>query len=207
MHVKTLCFLFFLTTLAAEPAPIYPPPIEKGDVIAIVLPASFLSYLDEEAAQDMLSSKLSWLESKGYEPILYPKKIKRIGYHSGTDEERAEALMDAWKDERVKAIWCFQGGHGSYKILDKLDYKYIQENPKIFIGMSDITALHIAIQQKTGFVTFLAPILKILTMSTLGSPLRNCLRIQLIKKSYFQKNLNKKCSTQTKSKGNSLEET
>lgn len=67
--------------------------------------------------------------------------------------------MRAWKNNEVKAIWCFRGGYGTQRILNLIDYAFIKANPKILIGMSDITALHHAIQQKTGLVTFLAPVL------------------------------------------------
>ncbi len=58
----------------------------------------------------------------------------------------------------MKALWCIREGYGSGKILDKLDYDYIKAHPKIFIGMSDITALHVVFNQKCDLVTFLGPV-------------------------------------------------
>lgn len=154
----SLCFLF-IAPIFAEPLSILPPSLKSGDLIAIVFPASFPD-LDDEKAEELLIKQAQWLQAQGYRTIFYPKKVTRIGYLAGTDIERAEALMNAWKNEEVKAIWCFQGGYGTPRILDRLDYEIIKTHPKIFIGMSDITALHQAIQQKTGLVTFLGPVLK-----------------------------------------------
>jgi len=156
---KTLLALFlFFASLSAEPPPISPTALQKGDLIALVFPASFLK-AEENEAQGIMTRKAKWLQSRGYRTIFYPAKVNRIGYLAGTDEERAEAFMNAWKDEEVKAIWCFRGDYGTERILANLDYEYIQTHPKILIGMSDITALHQSIQLRTGLVTFLAPVL------------------------------------------------
>ncbi len=143
-------------SLTFKKLPIFPPSLKKGDLIALVFPAS---YLDEEKPSEILDNKIKWLSAKGYKVILYPQKITPLGYLAGTDKQRAKAFMGAWKDPDVKAIWSFRGGWGSSRMLDFLDYDYIKQNPKIFIGMSDITSLHIAIARKTNLVTFLAPVL------------------------------------------------
>ncbi|MBA3958208.1 MAG: LD-carboxypeptidase [Parachlamydiaceae bacterium] len=152
-----LLFIYSLQ-LAAEQPVIYPPALQKGDLIALVFPASYL--VDQgKKAQEIINRKAKWLEQKGYRTILYPTKIHPEGYLAGSDTQRAAALMNAWKNPKVKAIWCFRGGYGTPRILDLLDYDWIHNNPKILIGMSDITALHQAIRQKTGLVTFLGPVL------------------------------------------------
>jgi len=62
-----------------------------------------------------------------------------------------------FKNKNVKAIFCVRGGYGSGRLLDKINYKLIKENPKIFVGYSDITALQLAIFSHTGLVTFAGP--------------------------------------------------
>lgn len=149
-----------LGVLNAQNRCILPEALQKGDLIAIVFPASYIEDEDLEGQlnpEKLLEVKVEWLKNQGYRAILYPKKIKRLGYLAGTDDERAKAFMDAWKNEEVKAVWCCCGGYGSGRILDKLDYGYIKAHPKIFIGTSDITILHDAIQTKTGLITFLSP--------------------------------------------------
>ena len=65
--------------------------------------------------------------------------------------------MRYFRDQDIDAIWPGTGGYGSMRILDDLDYDAIRAHPKVFVGFSDITALHIAISQKTGLVTFHSP--------------------------------------------------
>lgn len=65
--------------------------------------------------------------------------------------------MEAFSDPKVNAIFPGTGGYGTTRIVDKLDYNVIRRNGKILVGFSDITGLHIAINQKTGLVTFHSP--------------------------------------------------
>jgi len=155
---KILLFLFlFFSSLFADLPRILPSALQEGDLIALVFPASFLDKNREEA-KEILDRKQEWLHLQGYRTITYPSEVNVYGYLAGSDAERAQSLMDAWKDPEVKAIWCVRGGYGTPRILDLLDYEWIKKHPKILIGMSDITALHHAIQEKTGLVTFLAPV-------------------------------------------------
>ena len=62
-----------------------------------------------------------------------------------------------FRDPEVAAVMPIAGGYGTPQLLDRLDYDLIRRNPKIFVGYSDITALHLAIHQKTGLVTFHGP--------------------------------------------------
>src|SRR5690606_4469805 len=82
----------------------------------------------------------------------------RYGHLAGTDDERAGELTDMFRDPEVNAVIALRGGSGAARILDKIDYDVISNNPKIFIGYSDITALHLAIYSRTGLVTFHAPL-------------------------------------------------
>jgi len=153
MRLKLFCLLLlFCSSLSA----VSPPPLQKGDLIALVFPASFLDKGSE--GQAILNRKAKWLQKKGYSTIFYPGCVKPKGYLAGTDQERARALMSAWKNPKVKAIWCVRGGYGTPRILDLIDYEWIKQHPKIMIGMSDITALHQAIIKKTDLTTYLGPV-------------------------------------------------
>ncbi|MCH9632175.1 MAG: putative murein peptide carboxypeptidase [Chlamydiae bacterium] len=143
------------TFLSAEPRALFPPPLQKGDLIAIVFPGSFLN--NRKKSKEAIERKIEWLKERGYRTVLYPVKVNPVGQFAGTDKERAVALMNAWKNDKVKAIWCYRGGYGACRVLDLIDYEWIKSHPKILLGMSDTTALHYAVQQKTGLVTFLAP--------------------------------------------------
>ena len=79
------------------------------------------------------------------------------GYLSGTDEVRARDVNNMFLDDEVDAIFCLKGGYGTMRMLDLLDYEAIKAHPKIFVGYSDITAMHIAMLQKSDLVTFHGP--------------------------------------------------
>lgn len=131
---------------------IIPNRLKKGDTIGIISPASAIFETEPyEIAKETF-------EAMGLNVKFGKYTNSRYGHLGGTDEERAEELNDMFRDDSVHAIIALRGGSGSARILDRLDYKAIKRNPKIFIGYSDITALHLAIYQKTGLVTFHGPV-------------------------------------------------
>jgi len=83
---------------------------------------------------------------------------RRDGYLGGTIEERVADLHAMFADPEVKAVFCVRGGYGAAMLLDKIDFGLIRKNPKLFIGYSDITALHLGIHGQTGLVTFHGPV-------------------------------------------------
>lgn len=157
---KFFTLLFLSSILFSEN--LKPKALEKGDLIALVFPAWFLS--NRQEADKDIERMTSFLEMKGYRTILYPKTFTPIGNFSAEDKQRAESLMNAWKNPEVKAIWCVRGGWGSGKIIKYLDFDYIKNHPKIFIGMSDITSIHQALIKYTNLVTFLSPALIFYTL-------------------------------------------
>ena len=131
---------------------IIPQRLQPGDTIGIVSPASAIFETEPyEIARETF-------EAMGLNVKFGQFTKSRYGHLAGTDEQRAAELMDMFRDDSVKAIIALRGGAGSARILDKLDYRVIKKNPKIFIGYSDITALHLAIYKKTGLVTFHGPV-------------------------------------------------
>ncbi|HEX4414055.1 MAG TPA: LD-carboxypeptidase [Lacipirellulaceae bacterium] len=134
-----------------DPTPLFPKALAPGDTIEIIAPAK---YLDKERIT--LATKR--LEEMGFK-VRLPKNIyRKHGFLGGSDEERTAEINDAFADPEVNAVFPGTGGYGTTRIVDKLDYDVIRRNPKIFIGFSDITGLHIAINQKTGLVTFHSPV-------------------------------------------------
>ncbi len=131
---------------------IKPCKLNVGDEIRIIAPAS---------APDMikLSRGISKLKKLGYK-ITTGKNIKKLNQRNdlaAPAKDRADELMSAFKDDNVKAIFCARGGYGSIHILSLLDYDLIKDHPKIFMGYSDITALHLAINRNSNLITFHGP--------------------------------------------------
>lgn len=133
-----------------HPPPIYPPALRAGDTIAFVAPAGRLDRARMERARNRL-------EELGFK-VRVPENLYRSrGYLAGDDDVRAAELMAAFEDPEVHAVFPGTGGYGSTRILDLLDYDVVRRNPKVLVGFSDITALHLAIQNQTGLITFHSP--------------------------------------------------
>lgn len=133
---------------AAPRARLLPPALNKGDTVGLVSPSS--------ATSDRLSLQLAReaMEAFGLKVKAGAHYDARYGHLAGTDAERAGDINAMFADREVKAIVCVRGGSGAARLLPLLDYNRIRANPKILLGYSDITALHSAIQAKTGLVTF-----------------------------------------------------
>ncbi len=128
-----------------------PRALKPGDTVGLVAPASYtfdLWRLDDAAAR---------VRAIGLEPKFGKNVRGRRGFLAGTDEERVADLHDMFADRSVSAIFSLQGGYGTPRLLDRLDYDLIRRNPKILLGFSDITGLHLAISRKSGLVTFHGP--------------------------------------------------
>ncbi|GMR25232.1 MAG: LD-carboxypeptidase [Ignavibacteria bacterium] len=130
---------------------IKPAKLKTGDVIGIIAPAS------APVDPSKLENGIRYIEKNGYRVELGNNVSKFNGYLAGTDQERADDLNSMFKNKNVKAIFCLRGGYGASRILDKINFKIVRNNPKIFVGYSEITALQMAILQKTGLVTFAGP--------------------------------------------------
>lgn len=89
--------------------------------------------------------------------VVAPHAFDVRGYLAGADAARAADLNALFADPGVQGILCIRGGYGAHRLLDALDYEVIKRNPKVFIGYSDITALHMAFHTQAGFVTFHGP--------------------------------------------------
>ena len=114
---------------------ITPPYIQKGDKIAIVAPAG-------KIAKEKVDTAANVLQDWGLEVVLGKNLYHDHFQYSATDNERLDDLQQAMNDPSVKAILFARGGYGTIRIIDRIDFKGFQENPKWLIGFSDITIFH-----------------------------------------------------------------
>lgn len=129
-----------------------PRPLAPGDTVALVSPSSAVSDpFDLQLAREVM-------EALGLRVVTGAHYAERRGHLAGSDAERAGDLNAAFADPDVAAIVCTRGGSGAARLLPLLDYEAIRANPKALLGYSDVTALHCAIQARTGLVTFHGPI-------------------------------------------------
>lgn len=143
---------------AAAPQPpmlkyplIKPARLRQGDLVALVAPAGLLD-------EDEITRAIGNMESLGLRVTLGTHIRAVNGNYAGTVQQRLEDLHAAFLDPQVKAVWAIRGGSGCISLLAHIDYALIRANPKILIGYSDITALHLAIHRHTGLVTFHGPV-------------------------------------------------
>ncbi|MGI6748531.1 MAG: S66 peptidase family protein [Anaerovoracaceae bacterium] len=129
---------------------IKPKCLQHGNRIALIAPSSPVDSQQLMIAVD--SVKLF-----GLKPVLYPSTKMRHGYLSGPDSVRASDINNAFSDPTIDGIFCIRGGYGVTRILDKINYKMISKNPKLLLGYSDITGLHVAINQLCNLITLHSP--------------------------------------------------
>jgi muramoyltetrapeptide carboxypeptidase len=130
---------------------IKPAGLRRGDAIGVVVPAGPLD-------RERIDRALARLAERGFRTKTYGDIYRTDGYLAGNDATRARELMDAFADPETTAVWCARGGYGVARIIDKIDFEeMVRRNPKVFVGFSDISILHIAIVQQTGLCTFHAP--------------------------------------------------
>jgi len=129
----------------------YPNKLQQGGTVGLVCPSSSVS---TERVQECADT----IKKMGFVPKLSDNLDRSYkGLMAGTGQERADLLNAMFADPDVDAIFCVRGGDGSSRIMEYLDYDLIRKNPKIFVGYSDITNLHLAITQNCDFVTFHGP--------------------------------------------------
>ncbi|HYI49529.1 MAG TPA: LD-carboxypeptidase [Allosphingosinicella sp.] len=128
---------------APLPARRKPPRLRRGDTVGLVEPA----YFTPDAFD--LELVLETIRAMGLVPRPAPNILSRYGYLAGRDEERAAHINVMFADRQVRAIFAVRGGWGSARVLPHLDFELIRANPKLLIGFSDITALHLALAART----------------------------------------------------------
>jgi muramoyltetrapeptide carboxypeptidase len=128
-----------------------PARLKPGDKIGIAAPAGSFD-------RELFLRGARIFEEMGFEVHVPEGLLDARGYLAGTDKHRAEIVNQLFADKSVEAIVCARGGYGSLRILHLLDFDTIAQNPKIFMGFSDITALLTVLFDRCGLVTFHGPV-------------------------------------------------
>ena len=131
---------------------IRPARLQHGDTVGLVNLSSPLNI-------ESLGDKLAILDELGLKYKLGNTIQAYDGYLAGTDEERLEDFHQMIRDPEVKAVFLVKGGYGISRIIDKISYPLIEDNPKIIWGFSDVTALHTQVNEFSNVVTFHGPML------------------------------------------------
>jgi muramoyltetrapeptide carboxypeptidase len=138
------------TSARASPL-IKPPRLNEGDVVGLITPCGFLE-------QDGIDKSVRNLEAMGFKVHLGKHVLARRGRYAGTVAQRLEDLHAMFANPQVNAVWAATGGSGGISLLPHIDYRLLRKHPKIFVGYSDVTCLHLAIQRQARLVTFHGPV-------------------------------------------------
>jgi muramoyltetrapeptide carboxypeptidase len=139
-----------MTLQPTRSLPAFPAPLSPGDRIALVAPSSPFKVEEFTLASQRL-------EEAGYVPAPAEHLMVRNGYLAGTEAQRVQDLIRAFSDDKISAVFCVRGGYGSGRLLPWLPFSTIESSPKIFLGYSDITFLHLAFQTQMNWITFHGP--------------------------------------------------
>lgn len=132
----------------------FPEKLKKGDTIAIVAPSSPVKKEEADGCKKLI-------EDMGYKVKMGECTYLSLnGYKAGTGEQRAKDINMMFADKDVKGVFCIRGGDTSSHVIDKIDLEIVRSNPKIFVGYSDVTSLHILFNQKADLATFHGPMVK-----------------------------------------------
>jgi muramoyltetrapeptide carboxypeptidase len=133
-----------------------PAKLKKNSTVAVISPSSNPDHFGIKLGVDLL-------KKMGLKVVLgdTTKKLLTVGTLAADDETRAKDFNWAFEDDSIEAVLCATGGYGSQRILDLLDYDMIKDHPKVFLGFSDITAYHTALNQLCGMITFHGPVVDI----------------------------------------------
>ncbi|WP_226642142.1 S66 peptidase family protein [Mesobacillus subterraneus] len=131
----------------------FAPKLVPGDEIRVIAPSTSMIIL--KGAQVELS--VERLTNLGFDVTFGKNAEAHDDFFSSSIAERIEDLHNAFADPNVKGILTAIGGYNSNQLLKYIDFDLIAANPKILCGYSDITALQLAIYQKTGLVTYSGP--------------------------------------------------
>ncbi|MBS7576065.1 MULTISPECIES: S66 peptidase family protein [unclassified Enterococcus] len=133
---------------------IFPSKLRIGDEIRIISPSSSIESVG--GFNDNISAQ-KYLEKMGFKISFGSNILENDQLFSSSIQARLDDLHQAFMDKNVKAIMTTTGGFNSNELLPHINWQIIQNNPKIFVGYSDITSLHNAIRARTGLVTYYGP--------------------------------------------------
>lgn len=142
-----------MTKISSSKQMIKPERLQSGDIVGIIAPAS--APPDPKAVDRVLGQ----VERLGFKPKLARNVRARHGFIAGDDRQRTADFMAMFADKKVRGIICIRGGYGTARLLDRLDYSFIRQHPKVLAGYSDITSLHCALAMKANLISFHSPML------------------------------------------------
>jgi muramoyltetrapeptide carboxypeptidase len=113
-----------------------PRALKPGDLVGVCSPAGNVD-------PEKLEKGVEGLKALGFEVRVAPGATARDKFNAGSAQERLRDLQSLFADPEVAAIVCSRGGAGSYWLPPSLDPALLTASPKVFMGYSDVTVLHL----------------------------------------------------------------
>jgi muramoyltetrapeptide carboxypeptidase len=107
---------------------------------------------------ERLAAGAARLRQLGFEVAVAAGVLDQDRFSAGSAANRAAQLQELFADPEIAGVWCARGGAGATQLLRRLDAERLVRHPKVFVGYSDVTALHLLLQ-RSGLVTFHGPML------------------------------------------------
>jgi muramoyltetrapeptide carboxypeptidase len=130
-------------------------PLRPNDLIAVVAPGS------APASTEQLEAGIARLRARGYRVETARSAFDPTGYLCGSDEDRLAEFNGFLRRPDVAALFCARGGYGSLRLLPHIDYEAALRHPKLVVGYSDITALHLALYHRSGLAGLSGPMVAV----------------------------------------------
>ena len=145
----------------------YPKKLEKGGTVGLICPSSPIS--EERKIQC-----IDVIENLGYKVKAADNLTSNVGgYMAGSGKVRGEWINRMFADPEVDAIFCIRGGDGGTRAYEYVDIDIVRANPKIFVGYSDVTTMHLLFNQEADLVTFHGPMVSSNMVDSFDEETRN----------------------------------
>lgn len=128
-----------------------PDRLREGDRVALIAPGS------RPHNPASINRAVKLVEQLGFRPVVGKNVLNIHGFMAGTDAERLSDLVEAWRDDSIRGVFCLTGGYGVMHLLDKFDYDLAKKKPKIFVGSDDNNNLSLALYARAGLVSLHSP--------------------------------------------------
>ena len=144
-----------LASTAAQAAPdaprLRPRALKAGDRVRVVAPGGI--------PDQRLARGIEILEGFGLTVEVGAHVYDKYSYFAGTDANRLADLNAAFTDPGVRGVFAARGGYGTQRVIDRFDVAAARRDPRVFVGFSDLTALHGRLWRGAGLTTFYGPMI------------------------------------------------
>lgn len=125
---------------------IIPPYLKSGDCIALTATARSIT-------PEQIRDSVEFMESEGFKVLVDPELYRVHNQFGGNDRERAGFFNRMLSNPEVRAMWNVRGGYGTGRMVDGIDLKLLEKDPKWLVGFSDYTVIHGHVQRQLGMAT------------------------------------------------------